>query len=125
MVTTKYKPDFYLTSTEHADFKVTRTCQVKSKIKCAYAKENADGLWIQVDPPIAGQKYGLGDKNVCDLVIYARFEGTSLFPISEWPLHVCVFRVMNAEVLKTGRIEKNVDVELWTWAEIFQIGRST
>jgi len=49
-----------------------------------------DILLVRIDPPLPGALYGL-DRGRNDVVIIAPyFQGTSIFPVSKWPVAVHV-----------------------------------
>ena len=47
-------------------------------------------MLVKIDPPLVGQQFGLGPKDVDMLVLAARLEGQTLFPVTEWPCPVYV-----------------------------------
>jgi len=111
------KADFYLTTAgESEKLAVPRACWVKGRLK-DHVRD--DYMLIRIEPSLVGQGFGLGDKDILDLIISTRFEGVSLFPITEWPSHVYVARVLDEEIVKTLVIRKD-QVELVAWGMLFK-----
>lgn len=108
-------PDFYLISTEHKDFKQPRSCWIKGRM-CGEIRD--DGMWVIISPPVIGQKYGLGEKDIEDLILFSRLQGMSLFPINEWPLHVYIFRALDNTIFSAGKFIDS-QVEMIAWGELY------
>jgi hypothetical protein len=101
-------PDFYLVSTEDRKFGEPRACY---RLKRMYGDGRDDYLLIRIDPPIIGQRYGLGARDIDKVIIATRHSGGSLFPINEWGLHVHVARVLmdnpeSREVIHDSEMEE-------------------
>lgn len=109
------KPAFYLSSTESSNLAKPRACWIKGRIT---AGARDDSLLVQVDPPLVGQQYGLGDKDITDLILAPRLQGGSLFPISEWPLAVYIARPLREEI-KAGDTLSTNEVNMIAWGEIY------
>jgi hypothetical protein len=108
--------DFFLGSSEHrGEWSHTRACQVERKV---IDNEGREYLWVKIDPPVTGQRYGLGEKNLTDVLLLPHVKGTSLFPISEFPLQVYIYRVLDYEVLK-DLFCCSSNLELAAWGEIY------
>jgi len=58
-------------------------------------------MLIKIKPPLIGQKYGLGDRDITNLILSPRFSGSSLFPVNEWPCQVLIMRILDCAVTKT------------------------
>jgi hypothetical protein len=110
------QPDFYLSSTEGYDMESVRRSW---RIKRMATANRDDLLLIEIDPPLIGQKYGLGDRDVKIVVIAPRHEGTSLFPIKEWPLSVHVARLL-IDNPKDRNVLSDHDFESIGWAELYR-----
>jgi hypothetical protein len=50
-----------------------------------------DGLLVKVDPPFSGGDYGLSQAHIPFLLLSPKYQGDSLFPVSNWPEHVYIF----------------------------------
>jgi hypothetical protein len=110
-------PDFFLTSaSEGYDFKETRKCKIIKRLR---SKNRDDLMMIKIDPPVIGQKYGLGGKDIDIVFIATRHQGDSLFPIKKWPVfvHVARFLINNPE--ERDVIDDN-EFESIAWAEIYK-----
>ena len=70
-------------------------------------------MLVRVDPPVTGP----GGETVVDLILSPRFEGSSLFPVTEWPCHVYVARILNEAVMHTLFVGTD-DVEMLAWGAI-------
>lgn len=109
-------PDFYLSSHE------SKFIEAFSPISCYKKKrlygDHKDGYVVcDIDPYIIGQPFGLGSQDIDQIIISSRFEGMSLFPITEWPTYVYVARPLTQGIHLKDFIE-STDMELIAWAEI-------
>ncbi|MDC0358637.1 hypothetical protein OAO01_07460 [Oligoflexia bacterium] len=109
------KPDFYLSSSEGYGLEVPRACYRQKRIG---GRNGDDYLSVHIEPPICGQRFGLGDKDLSDVILATRHDGTSLFPVSEWPLYIHVARLLH-DVADKSELTEN-DLELIGWAEIYR-----
>ena len=85
------EPDFYLASSEGYDLEEPRRCW---RIKRMTTETRKDLLLIRIDPPLIGQKYGLGDRDIDVVLVAGRYKGESLFPIKKWPVFIHVARLL-------------------------------
>jgi hypothetical protein len=106
--------DFYLDSTESATFREPRRCWFVRRI--SFGARN-DGMIVQVDPVVIGQAFGLGGRDISQLIIAPRYKGDSLYPVSEWPLYVYVMRPLIDDAAHRSHLEMS-EVELIAWAEL-------
>jgi hypothetical protein len=107
-------PDFYLSSSEGYGLEQPRAC---FRIKRLKGRTGDDYLAIRVEPPIPGQPYGLGNRDIDTVVVAARHAGTSLFPITDWPAYVHVARPLGAN-LETRESLQEGELEEIGWAEL-------
>ena len=110
-------PDFYLFSSEGYNLD-------KEPINCYKRKrlygDHMDGYMLcDIDPAIIGQSYGLGSSDINQIIIASRFEGMSLFHITEWPTYVYVMRLLTQDIEYKNTII-DTDYELIAWAEIYK-----
>ncbi|MDE2126012.1 MAG: hypothetical protein KGJ62_05420 [Armatimonadetes bacterium] len=77
-------------------------------------------MLVAVDPPVVGQPYGMGGEDIASVILSPRFEGSSLFPVTEWPCHVYVARILNESVTRTLFVGPD-DVEMMAWATIYRV----
>jgi hypothetical protein len=110
------KPDFYLASSEGYELEAPRQCW---RIKRLVTNERNDFLLIKIDPPIIGQKFGLGGQDIFEVLVATRFSDDSLYPIKKWPVFVYVSRLLieNPELIES--LSDN-DFELIAWAELYE-----
>jgi hypothetical protein len=107
--------EFYLASSEGYELSDPRRCRPLKRMQLG---QRDDCMLVSIDPPIIGQRFGLGERNIDTVVIAARHVGDSLFPVGRWPVYVHVARLLvpynGQSVLKLG------DVESIAWAELYQ-----
>lgn len=109
-------PDFFLSSSgEYKSLSVPRACWAKARLS---DEVRDDYMLIKIEPPLIGQEFGLGDKDITQLVISTRHKGYTLYPITEWPSFVYVARILDDSILKNLSFKQN-QVELIAWAMIF------
>lgn len=106
--------DFYLASTEGYGLEQPRACR---RIRRLEGRAADAYLLVEIDPPLIGQRYGLGDRDVDRVILATRHAGQSLFPVSEWPLfvHVALPKsdLANVTTLDAG------EAKLIAWGEIY------
>ena len=108
-------PDFFLASSEGYGLEVPRRCY---RIRRIFGRNGDDYLLVRVDPPIIGQRYGLGGQDIDRVVLATRHEGESIFPIASWPAYVHVARVIREPgEHDTMAVE---DLESIGWAELYK-----
>lgn len=78
-----------------------------------------DHMLIKIEPPLIGQSFGLGSKDISNLLISARFAGTSLFPVAKWPCHVYVSRILDETITRTLSFTAE-QIEMIAWGTIFR-----
>jgi hypothetical protein len=111
-------PDFYLASMEYRDLEEPRKCFFMRLLR---SEQGGEFLLVSIDPPVIGQPYGLGPRDIHQLILSPLFEDDSVAPISRWPLAVRVYRLLS-DPLGPGAIARS-DVEQIAWAKIFQTER--
>jgi hypothetical protein len=114
----KEKSDFFLSAAGEmrGDLAITRACRVKGRLNDDVRN---DYMLIEVEPPVIGEKYGLGAEDLTELIISSRLQGYSLFPVSEWPCQVYVARILDKAIIQTRMFNRD-QVELIAWATIFR-----
>lgn len=109
--------DFFLCAKgENDDLSQPRECWRRKRLR---DNIRDDYLLVDIAPPLLGQRYGLGDKDITQLIIATRHQGFTLFPVTEWPAHVYVFRILDESLLKQAVFEAH-QVEAITWGIIFR-----
>lgn len=110
-------PDFFLSAAgENDDLHDPRACWRRQRLR---DNVRDDYLLVEIAPPISGQKYGLGDKDIAELILATRHQGVTLFPVTEWPAHVYVFRILDKAFLKQAVFGAH-QVEMIAWGMIFR-----
>ena len=110
------RPDFFLASSEGYRLDEPRRCK---RIKRVHSDSRADLLLVKVEPPLIGQPYGLGGRDIDTLLVATRHEGDSLFPINRWPVLVHVARLLIENPEQREQIHDN-EFESIAWAELYR-----
>ena len=74
---------------------------------------------VRLDPPLIGQRYGQGARDIDLLVLATRHQGTSMFPVSEWPLYVHVALPLVPNPDQRDSLEQE-ELESIAWAELYE-----
>ena len=62
-----------------------RTPRACTALKRLNGEKRDDLLLLKIDPPIIGQRFGLGERNIDHVIVATRFEGTCLFRLHTGP----------------------------------------
>lgn len=109
-------PDFYLTSSEGYNLEEIRACYKEKRLIGGHP----DGYMLcEIDPPIMGQRYGLGGQDIHKIIIASRHGGFSIFSINKWPAYVHVARPLSSDIEHKTSINED-DIEPIAWAEIYE-----
>jgi hypothetical protein len=111
-----HKADFFLASSEGYGLTEPRSCK---RIKRVRSDNRDDLLLVKIEPPLIGQPFGLGERNIDTLLIATRHKGDSLFPISRWPIYVHVARLLIDNPERRDQIHDN-EFESIAWAELYR-----
>ena len=109
-------PNFFLASSEGYRLEEPRSCK---RVKRLRSDTRDDLLLVKIEPPLIGQPYGLGGKDIDTLIVATRHKGDSLFPIKEWPVFVHVARLLIDNPEKREKIRDD-EFESIAWAELYQ-----
>lgn len=114
----KKPQDFFISAAGEVvgDLATLRACLVRARVQDVIRD---DHMLIEVTPPVIGQPYGLGNRDITELIISARYQGSTLFPITEWPCHVYIARVLDQNVIESLTFSKE-QVEVIAWGRIFR-----
>jgi hypothetical protein len=112
----RQEPAFYLASRETAAPFGPIKCFVEERLA---VEGRDDYLRVRIEPPIIGQPYGLGDKDIEDVVLATRYADTTLHPISEWPMTVFVCRIINDKIRHSGKASAK-DLEVILIGELYR-----
>ncbi len=108
---------YYLTSTDARPTLAPRKCFVEERLATPEGRD--DYLRVRIEPPIIGQPYGLGDKDIEDVVLATRYAGSTLHPINEWPMIVFVCRILKGTIRGSGKATAG-DLEVILIGELYQ-----
>jgi hypothetical protein len=93
------EPDFFLSAAgEHSGLASPRACWEKARLT---DRVRDNFMLVEIIPPLIGQSYGLGDEDIRHLLLWARYEGESLFPIKDWPCVVSIARILDDSITET------------------------
>jgi hypothetical protein len=108
--------DLFLGSSDsRGDFARARAAFARARL---VGPNNGEYLWIRVDPPVIGQPFGRGEKDVHDLIVSPHLQGSTLFPVSGFPLYVYIYVALTDRVFEELRFEKE-DVSMAAWGELY------
>ena len=108
------RPDFWLRASEGYNVEEVRACYKERRLA-----GHPDGYMVcEIDPPIIGQPYGLGARDIDRVVFASRHVGFSLFPIEEWPAYVHVG--LAAQVAEHEFAVKREDHRIIAWGELYE-----
>lgn len=109
-------PNFYLSAA--GEFEPLREPRACWSICRLHDSIRDDYMLVEITPPLIGQIFGLGDKDISLLILSTRHKGFTLFPITEWPCSVYVTRILDDRILETKSF--NVEqVQLIAWAILY------
>ena len=95
-------PDFYLTSTEVEPTLNPRKCRILQEL---WSEERGEYfLRIQIEPSIKGGHIRVDQDEVDEFVVATRHVGTSLHPLSEFPIWVYFCYILNDQIRVTGKV---------------------
>ena len=107
---------FLTTAGEYDALSNPRECHYRARLSDAFRD---DHMLVTIDPPLIGQAFGLGGRNIDPLILSTRHEGHTLFPVDEWPAYVYVARFLDDSALERRQFSQS-DVELIAWGQIFR-----
>ena len=74
----------------------------------------------RLDPPVIGQGFGLGGKDITDVLLSPHYRGDSLFLIGTYPVAVYIYRALNSTPLSDLRTFGATDIEMIAWGEVYE-----
>ena len=110
-------PDFYLTA--NAEFDLLAEMRACWSIDRLRDSRRDDHMLVAIQPLLIGQWFGLGDRDITQLILSTPHEGCTLFPITEWPSYVHVARIVDDSILAT-RVFRPEQVEYFTKAALYR-----
>jgi hypothetical protein len=105
---------FFLASSEGYGMEAPRRCVA---IKRLHGERRDDYLLVSIDPPLVGQAFGMGDRDIDHVIVATRHKGESLFPIKRWPVYVHVARLL-VPFEGQDRVRSD-ELESIAWAELY------
>jgi hypothetical protein len=109
------KPDFYLASSEGYGMEEPRR---GFAIRRVAGDHRDDFLLARIEPPVIGQPFGMGSRDIDHVILATRHAGDSLFPIQHWPVFVHVARPLVP--IETRDMLHDDEMEPIAWAEIYE-----
>lgn len=110
-------PDFYMsTAGEYEPLAAPRACWHRKRLR---DDARNDHMLLDIDPPLDGQRFGMGATDITQLIISARHQGQTLYPISEWPFFVYVTRIVDRAIIESRSFTRE-QVELIAWGGLFR-----
>lgn len=107
--------DLFLASSEGYGLDEPRQCM---RVQRMHSDTRDDLLLVRLSPPIIGQPYGLGDRDIDMVLVASRHKDCSLFPIVDWPAYVHVARPLIENPDSKKYIRDN-EFEVIAWAELY------
>lgn len=109
--------DFFLTTAgEYEPLAAPRACMQRARL---HDELRDDYMLVDIDPPLPGQRFGLGAPDVTSLLLSTRHRGQTLYPVSEWPSYVYVARMLGVQIPPSPTLSQG-QVELIAWGAIFR-----
>lgn len=106
----------YLASTEGYGLEQPRKCFFIKYLKGPMDREY---LLARIIPPIMGQYYGLGARDIDCVILSSRHAGFRLSRITAWPAYVHVARPLIADIEDRDSILQS-EYEVIAWAELYE-----
>jgi hypothetical protein len=96
------------------DLAAARACRLLAKVSAA----ERDDYWLaEIDPPLRGQAFGLGARDISEIIVATRLSGQSLFDIRHFPIPVYVARITDPSVAATRTLRPD-QIELILWGDL-------
>ena len=106
---------FYIVSTELREPYEPRSCRIVKRLR---SEIRDDLALVEIDPPLPRHIYDTRE-DVQWVILAARYQGTTLFPVSEWPLAVYICRWKGDEKPESDTL-LSTDLSIVDWGEIRQ-----
>jgi hypothetical protein len=123
MIEGSQRPDFFLDPTDGGNQRYfgspeadLRACWVKGRLRDS---RRDDFALVLIEPPLIGQPYGLGDRDIDTVLLATRHVGRTLFPVTEWPAFVYVIRILDGSILETKTFSSD-QVQMIRWAILYK-----
>jgi len=110
-------PTFFLHAKgEYEELSYPRPCWTVARLTSSVRD---DYMLVRIDPPLVGQRFGLGEEDLHYLVLASRLQGDTLFPVSCWPCPVYVMRLLADGPIAAGSLLDS-QIELITIGLVFR-----
>jgi hypothetical protein len=76
-------------------------------------------MLVEIDPVLIDQSNELEGRGISQLIISTRFKGYTLYPLTAWPSHVYIARILDETILRTLSFTKK-QIELIAWGMLFR-----
>lgn len=106
---------YFLSSLDSSRFEAVRECMLVKELFFDTGKHCA---LVNLNPPLRGQEFGLAD-DIENVVLAARFEDGTLFPINEFPCFVFIARPIRTGIAHCEAISKD-DLEVVGIGELYR-----
>jgi hypothetical protein len=109
------QPDFYLASSDSAQFDPPRACFVQVVLK---GESSGDYTLVRCDPPLRGRDFGLGRRDLDCFLVKPHFSGQSMAGLTTHaPLPVYVAQLVGSH--RGLSVVPEERVKLLAWAEAY------
>lgn len=105
--------DFYLAPYDPEQTFKPKDCLIEHRLA---AHNRDDFLLVKVNPPF---EYENGTVLVDEVVLGVRFQGDTLFPINNWPMHVHICNILNHQNIMNGKVTAK-DLTITYWGLLYQ-----
>ena len=114
----KEPPNFFMSAAGEmrGDLAAVRACWVKGRLR---DNVRDDYMLIRIEPALLNQDYDLPLCKADMLIIATRYRGFTLFPVTEWPSHVYIVRMLDDAILEKMTFVAD-QVEIIGWGMIFR-----
>lgn len=106
--------DFYLGSSDsYGEWARPRDCWIVAHTQM---EDGRVSVLVNVEPPVIGQPFGLGGKDLRSLVLAARWKGTA-FEQGFYPMPVLIYRI--TKPVAGHEVVPNSHINLEAWGEVY------
>lgn len=106
---------YYLSSLDSSRFELVRECNVR---RHTVTESGKPALVVVVDPPVPGQDFNRAD-DISAVVLVARFEGSTVPPINEFPRFVHIAIAPIDMLHGFGRL-RSAHLQAIGWGELYR-----
>ena len=111
----KLPETYYLSSLDSVRFEPVRECTVR---RHTITESGKQALVVSLSPPVPGQDFSRAD-DISTLVLVARFEGSSVSPINEFPCFVHI-AIAPMDSLYDSSILASAQLQVIGWGELYR-----